>query len=180
MSSHNVNWVNARARLHAVYHAARSYLEQSSPPEEGIKLAHFKPRKLKVAEPQSKTKKDNNKESGKNREEPPPAGNEEQGKVPSVISTHRSEVPTDVAALTRFLERKEVVFQKRMNDVNEARDRPTKMAHVRILQCWINQASKYEYAVKALDEAVTLFNPYSAKLPKTEEEEHQKRVKDWL
>jgi hypothetical protein len=29
----NVHWVNARARLHKVYHAARSYLEQSAPPE---------------------------------------------------------------------------------------------------------------------------------------------------
>jgi hypothetical protein len=91
-----------------------------------------------------------------------------------------------------------------MNDVNEARDRPTKMAHMRILQRWINQASKYEYPVnnllpeetkndkeevllemwdtfrKALGEAVTLVDPYSAKLPKTEEEGHQKKVKDWL
>jgi hypothetical protein len=85
-----------------------------------------------VAEPQSKTKKDDKKESGENREEPPPAGNDEQAKAPSVIRTHRSEVPTDVAALTKFLETKEVVFQKKMNDVNKARDCPTKLAHVRI------------------------------------------------
>jgi hypothetical protein len=114
----NINWVNARARLHAVYHAARSYLEQSSLPAEGIKLAHFKPRKLKVAKPQRQTKKDDNEEAGENREEPPSAGNVEQGKAPSVIGTHRSEVPTDVAALTKSLERKEVVFQKKMNDIN--------------------------------------------------------------
>jgi hypothetical protein len=100
-----------------------------------------------VAEPQSKAKKDDGAETGKNREEPPPAENEEQGGAPSLIGTHRSEVPTDVAALTKFLERKEVVFQKKMNDVNEARDRPTKMAHVRILQRWIKQAGKYESAV---------------------------------
>jgi hypothetical protein len=37
-----------------------------------------------------------------------------------------------------------------MNDVNEARDRPTKMVHVRILQRWINQAGKYESAVNNL------------------------------
>jgi hypothetical protein len=182
----NVNWVNARARLYAVYHAVRSYLEQKAPPEKGIKLAPFEPRKLKVAEPQSKTKKDNNEESGENREEHSPDGNDDQARAPSVIGTHRSEVPTDVATLTRFLERKEVIFQKKMNDVNEAHDRPTKMAHVRILQRWINQASRYEYAVnnllpeetknneeqalletwdafkEALDEAVTLFDPYSA------------------
>jgi cobalamin biosynthesis protein CobT len=60
----NVKWVNATARLHEVYHAARSYLEQSAPPEEGIKLAPFEPRKLKVAEPQSTTKKENNEEAG--------------------------------------------------------------------------------------------------------------------
>jgi hypothetical protein len=201
----NADWVKARTRLHAVYHAARNYLEHKSPPEEGIKLAPaFEPRKLKVAEPQGITKKDDGVESGEGRDEPPSNENEEQGKVPSVIGTHRSEVPTDVAALTRFLERKEVVFQKKMNDVNEARDRPTKMAHVRILQRWIIQAKKYERAVndllpeetkndeeealletwdafkEALDEAVTLVNPYSAKLLKTEEEGHQKKVKDWL
>jgi hypothetical protein len=199
----NVDWVKARTRLHEVYHATRSYLEQKAPPDEGIKLAPFEPRKLKVAKPQSKTKKDDGAETGKNREEPPPAGNKEQGRAPSVIGTHWSEVPTDVAALTKFLERKEVVFQK-MNDVNEACDRPTKMAHVRILQRWIKQAGKYESAVnhflpeetkndeeealletwdafkEALDEAVTLVNLYSAKLPKTEEEGHQKKVKDWL
>jgi hypothetical protein len=78
------------------------------------------------------------------------------------------------------------------------------MAHVRILQCWISQASKYEYTInnllpeetknneeealletwdtfrKALDKAVTLVDPYLAKLPKMEEEGHQKKVKDWL
>jgi hypothetical protein len=43
-------------------------------------------------------------------------------------------VQTNVAELTKFLERKEVVFQKKMNDVNGARDHSTKMAHVRILQ----------------------------------------------
>jgi hypothetical protein len=108
-------------------------------------------------------------------------------------------VPTDVAALTKFLERKEVVFQKKMNDVNKARDRPTKMAHVRILQHWISQASKYKYAVNnllpeemkndkeealletwdtfrdALDKAVTLVDPYSAKLPKTEKKGIRRR-----
>jgi hypothetical protein len=113
-------------------------------------------------------------------------------------------VPTDVAVLTKFLGRKEVVFQKKMNDVNEARNRPTKMAHVRILQRWISQASKYQYAVNnllpeetkndeeealletwdmfrdALDEAVSIVDPYSAKRPKTEEEGHQKKVKGWL
>ncbi len=157
-----------------------------------------------MAKSQSKTKKDNNEESGKNKEEPPPNESNEQSKAPSVISTHRSEVPTDVAALTKFLERKEVVFQKKMNDVNEARDRPMKMAHVRILQRWINQTGKYENAVnnllleetknneeealleawdafrEALDEALILINPYSVKLPKTEEKGYQKRVKDWI
>jgi hypothetical protein len=156
-----------------------------------------------VAEPQSK-KKDNNEELGENREEPPPAGNEERGRAPSVIGTHRSEVPMDAAALTKFLGRKEVVFQKKMNDLTGARDHSTKMAHVRILQRWIGQASKYEHAVNTLlpeetkndkdealletwetfrdtlDEAVALVDPYSAKLPKTEEEGHQKRVNDWL
>jgi hypothetical protein len=39
----NVNWVKARTRLHEVYHAARSYLEQKALPDEGIKLAPFKP-----------------------------------------------------------------------------------------------------------------------------------------
>ncbi len=130
----NVNWVNARVRLHEVYHVARSYLEQSAPPDEGIKLAPFEPRRLKVSEPQSKTKKYENKDSGENRNEPPPTENNEQGKAPSVVSTLRSEVPTDVITLTKFLERKEVVFQKKMNDVNKARNRPTKMAQVRILQ----------------------------------------------
>jgi hypothetical protein len=143
----NVDWVKARARLQEAYHAARSYLEQKAPPDEGITLAPFEPRKLKVAKPQSKTKKDDGAETGENRQEPPPARNEEQGGAPSVISTHRSEVPTDVAALTKFLERKKVVFQKKMNDINKARDRPTKMAHVRILQRWIKQAGKYESAV---------------------------------
>jgi hypothetical protein len=200
----NVDWVKARARLHEAYHPTRSYLEQKAPPDQGIQLAPFEPRKLKVAEPQSKANKDNGAETGKNREEPPPAGNKEQGGAPSVIGTHRSEVPTYVAALTKFLERKEVVFQKKMNDVNKARDRPTKMAHIRILQRWIKQACKYESAVnhflpeetkndeeealletwdtfrEALGEAVNLIDPYSAKLPKTEEEGHQKRVKDWL
>jgi hypothetical protein len=37
-----------------------------------------------------------------------------------------------------------------MNYVNEARDRPTKMARVRVLQRWINQAGKYECAIKNL------------------------------
>jgi hypothetical protein len=194
-----VNWVKARTRLHEAYHVARSYLEQKATPDEGIKLAPFEPRKLEVAKPQSKTKKDDGAGTGKGRDEPPSNENDEQGKVPSVIGIHWSEVPTDVAALTKFLGRKEVVFQKKMNDVNEARDRPTKMAHVRILQCCINQAGKYEYAVnnllpeemksdeeealletwdafrKDLDEAVTLVDPYSAKLPKTEEEGHQKK-----
>jgi hypothetical protein len=200
----NANWINARARLHQVYHAAMSYLEQKAPPEEGIKLVPFEPRKLKASEPQSKTKKNDNEESGENREEPPPAGEEEQGKAPSVIGTHRSEVPTDAAALTKFLERKEVVFQKKMNDLTGARDHSTKMAQVRILQHWIGQAGRYEHAVNhllreetkndeeealvekwemfcdALDEAVALVDPYSAKLLKTEEDGHQKKVKDWL
>jgi hypothetical protein len=110
----------------------------------------------------------------------------------------------DAAALTKFLGRKEVVFQKKMNDLTGARDHSTKMAHVRILQRWIGQASKYEHAINtllpeetkndedealletwetfrdALDEAVALVDPYSAKLPKTEEERHQKTVNDWL
>ncbi len=68
----NVDWVKARTRLHEVYHAARSYLEQKALPDEGIKLALFEPRKLKVAELQSKTKKDDGAESVENRGEPPP------------------------------------------------------------------------------------------------------------
>jgi hypothetical protein len=75
---------------------------------------------------------------------------------------------------------------------------------VRILQRWIGQAGRYEHAVNtllpeetkndeqealletwetfrdALEEAVAHVDPFSAKLPKTEEEGHQKRVKDWL
>jgi hypothetical protein len=200
----NVDWVKARTRLQEVYHVARSYLEQKALQDEGIKLAPFEPRKLKVAEPHSKMKKDDGAETGEGRDEPPPNENDKQGKAPSVVSTHQSEVPTEVVALTKFLERKEVIFQKKMNDVNKARDRLTKMAHVRILQRWINQAGKYEYAVnnllpeqtkndeeeallerwdafrEALDKAVTLFDPYFIKLTKTEEEGHQKRVKDWL
>jgi hypothetical protein len=79
----NVDWVKARTRLHKVYQAARSYLEQKAPPDEGIKLAPFEPRKLKVAEPQSKTKKDDGVETGESRDEPPSKENDEQGKVPS-------------------------------------------------------------------------------------------------
>jgi hypothetical protein len=110
----------------------------------------------------------------------------------------------DAAVLTKFLGRKEVIFQKKMNDLTGARDNSTKMAHVRILQRWIGQASKYEHAVNtllpeetkndedealletwetfrdALDDAVALVDPYSAKLPKPEEEGHQKRLKGWL
>jgi hypothetical protein len=146
----NVNWVKARTRLHEVYQTARGYLEQKAPQEEGIKLAPFEPRKLKVAKPQSETKTDDGAETGEGRDEPPPDENKEQDKVPSVVGTHQSEVPRDAAALTKFLEIKEVVFQKKMNNVKDERDRSTKMAHVRILQCWVNQASKYEHAVKNL------------------------------
>jgi hypothetical protein len=199
----NDSWIKARTRIHQVYHAVRSHLEQKSPPDEGIKLAPFEPRKLKVTESQSK-KKDGNEESGENGEEHSAEEEGEQGKAALVISTHRSEVPTDVAALTRFLERKEVVFQKKMNGLTEARDNSTKMAHVRILQRLIGQAGRYKHEVNtllpeetkndeqealletwetfrdALEEAVALVDPFSAKPPKTEEEGHQKRVKDWL
>jgi hypothetical protein len=67
--------------------------------------------------------RDDNKELDENRDKPPPAGNNKQGKAPSVGSTHWSEVPTNVIVLTKVLERKEVVFQKKMNNVIKARQK---------------------------------------------------------
>jgi hypothetical protein len=37
----NVKWDQARLRLHQIYPAVRSYLEQNAPKDEGIKLAPF-------------------------------------------------------------------------------------------------------------------------------------------
>jgi hypothetical protein len=34
----NVDWVKARVGLHEVYHATRSYIEQSAPPDKGMKV----------------------------------------------------------------------------------------------------------------------------------------------
>jgi hypothetical protein len=66
----NVQWDQARHRLHKIYHAVRSYLEQNAPKDEGIKLAPFKPKKLKTNEPSTKQKgKEDESSKKKKREE---------------------------------------------------------------------------------------------------------------
>jgi hypothetical protein len=59
-----------RNRLHQVNHSIRSYLELNAPPDEGIKLAPFEPKRLKTKEPSTKQKgKEDERSKKKKREE---------------------------------------------------------------------------------------------------------------
>jgi hypothetical protein len=61
----------------------------------------------------------------------------------SVISK-RTELPTDVEGLTKFLERKQFLFQKKITEIQEGKDRLTKVTHAKILQRWLDKVYKYE------------------------------------
>jgi hypothetical protein len=61
----NAEWDQARNRLHQVYHSIKSYVEQNAPPDEGIKLAPFEPKRLKTKEPSTKQKGEEDERSEK-------------------------------------------------------------------------------------------------------------------
>jgi hypothetical protein len=141
----NEHWINVRNQLCETYSKAGKYLEDVWPEEGSPRLPAFNPQKLTVTKPKVMRKQ--------NEKNPEETGKEEESKkeqpepvYDSVISK-RTELPTDAEGLTKFLERKQFSFQKKIAEIQEGKDRLTKVTHAKILQRWLDQVYKYEDAV---------------------------------
>jgi hypothetical protein len=102
----NAEWDQKRNRLHQVYHLIRSYLEQNAPPDEGIKLAPFEPKRLKTKEPPTKQKGRDGESSKKKK------GEEETSQISATSA--RSVFPANPSQLKQFPESKDLNFKEKL------------------------------------------------------------------
>ncbi len=201
-AGNNEHWINVRAKLCETYSKAREYLEDAFPEEDSPRLPAFNPQKLTVTKQKVPRKQ--------NEENPEETGKEEESKkeqaesVYNSVVSKRTELPADVVELTEFLERKQLLFQKKITEIDEAKNRLTRVAHVKILQRWLDQVFKYEDSVHKIvgvepvvgemavlletwenletivKEAEVLLQPYISTPPDGQDKKGGERVLDWL
>ena len=198
----NEHWINVRNKLYETYSEAGKYLEDVWPEEGNPRLPAFKPQKLTVTKPKV-TRKQNEKnpeETGKEDE----SKKEQPESVYNSVISKRTELPTDAEGLTKFLERKQFLFQKKITEIQEGKDRLTKVTHAKILQRWLDKVYEYEDVVhntvgvepvvdelaelletwESLDaivqEANVLLQPYITSPPEGQSKEKGEKVLDWF
>jgi hypothetical protein len=128
----NKHWINVRNQLCETYSKAEKYLEDVWPEDGSPRLPAFNPQKLTVPKPKVMRKQNekNPEETGKQEK----SKKEQPGPVYNSVISKRTELPTDAEGLTKFLERKQFSFQKKITEIQERKDRLTKVTHAKILQ----------------------------------------------
>jgi hypothetical protein len=143
----NAEWDQARNRLHQVYHSIRSYLEQNAPPEEGIKLAPFEPKRLKTKEPSTKQKSKDGEGSKKKKRE------EEKSQVSA--TSVRSVFPVNPSQLKQFLESKDLNFKEKLISLKKETSKTKREALAQVLIKWLSHADELATAVRDTREQIT-------------------------
>ncbi len=136
----NVEWDQARNRLHQVYHSIKSYLDQTAPKEEGMTLEPFESRKLKTTKP-------SNKQSSKNGARPKQR-KEEEKKSQVSATTVRSVFPVNPSQLKQFLETKDLNFKEKLISLKKETRETKKEALTQVIIKWLSRAEELETAVR--------------------------------
>jgi hypothetical protein len=143
----NAEWDQKRTKLHEVYHAIRSYREKNAPPEEGIRLSPFEPKKLKTKEPSTKLKgKDGECSKKKKREE-------EKSQVSATSA--RSVFLATPSQLKQFLESKDLNFKEKLISLKKETSETKREALAQVLIKWLSRVDELATAVRDTRDQIT-------------------------
>jgi hypothetical protein len=136
----NADWEQAKTKLHAVNHSITSYLVQNAAKDEGIELAPFEPKRLKMKEPSFKQKSKEGKSSKRN----------DQDVKRSDISaaSAKSVFPANPSQLKQFLESKDFNFKEKLINLQKETNKAKKEALAEVLIKWLSCADDLAASVR--------------------------------